>query len=446
MASTTPGRREKEDTVLTGDPVPLAATTVHSAPRRRRLLVWPFTAVACMAALAQISVGIAWWVDNLRAIPAYGDTLEYLYLSRVMRVDTVRTIFYPAVVRGASDVSSWLHAPMQLVLYLLQTAVTLAAVAWLVSSLWSIAARTPRGVRLRSVRPWPRRLLLLAVTLTIATTPMVTHYTESIMRDSLSASCLLLAVVAAIRVGVLRDVRVHTVLIGLLAATAAELNRIEKIGEVVPVVVLVLVGLLVLRRRTAGDAPGAGTRRIAGAAVALVALAVVPTATVLALDRHTQTARYGRAVRDDSLELRDLFVLHPYTPRILGEYLASPAAASVNHWSNAEDATGWDESRMVMAHPGLSRIYLDTSAAVLGFAVVLLVGYAALRMRMRVRPDMRIAVAVAALLLVVVLNSVLFTNYGPSFNVRYALPGYFIDEALLVWACALVLQRLHSLD
>jgi hypothetical protein len=438
MSTTAPPAVERAPAVAVAA-TPVAPRDAATVEEPLRPLARALFGLLGLAALVQIVVGAAWWVINLRAIPDYGDTKEYLFLAQVLRVDQFRTILYPGFLRGCNAIASFTHLPRAVVPNRLQPASAVAAVGYMVATLWRVSSNGARGERLARVRPWTRRLLIAAITLALATTPLTVHYADTILRDSLATSCLVAALAALIRIGVLGDVRVRTVLIGLAAAVSAELNRVDKVGAILPAIAVLFAGVVllrVLRRRAAGAQWRTGRQ-----AAALVVLAVVPVAAVLAVDHATQTANYGRGDRDLSTAVTGRFVWMPDTPREFAVYAASPLTYPYDHVSRYDSATVWDDTRMAMAHPHATDIYLKVSFGVLGVVVLLTLLWA---VRVLPRRSGRSFAAASVLLVAVLANSVLFANYMTSVNVRYALPAYVIDYVLLAWAALLAVDSLRS--
>jgi hypothetical protein len=446
----------------------------------------------------QAVVGLVWWVVDLATVPAYGDTSEYLALAGTLRVDTFRTLAYPLLVRLSADTAARTGLPLQVPLYLLQTAVVVAA-AW-----YAVRSFAPRLSRAR----------VAGATAFVAASPLVLHYAVSLLSDSLAGSLLVVALAALGRVLVHGDRRVRTA-VALAGATAgATLVRAEKGTVLLAIVALVLVGLLAVHwRRTRHRRPGTPLRAVAGLVVLSV---VVPAIGATVLNHATQTADYGRprlglvSVAMSSVvwphlsEIRDqlparareaispedaaafdstMNAVLPMTKRmqdldgggdaITGAAIraalrcCAPAVAGTLATHSAEYAvapllfakdglpatlpgapapvaggapTLWDVSRMAAAHPGLTRGYLWVSWA----ATALLVGAGLLRWR---RAGAARAVAPRALGAVVliawlgtVVNGVFFAAAGGADpNVRYAVANVMVlTAALVVWVLCTV--------
>ena len=278
---------------------------IGAAPSRGRTRARVALACVALAACPQIALGVAWWAANLGAIPAYGDTSEYLGLAQTQRVDEYRTVFYPAFLRGSEAVASWLHLSLPVVVYLIQTAVAGAAIWYLAATLWTLTQTTRIGERMTWISARARRLILATVTLFLLTLPLVAHFADTILPDSLAASFLVAALAALVRIAVIGDVRWRTIGLALLSVTAAEVARPEKIYVVVPVIAVTLVVVLLgaVRHRRRGPGAGASVRLRWRQRAALTVLVVVPVAVVVGVDHATQTADYGRPPLSPSVML-----------------------------------------------------------------------------------------------------------------------------------------------
>jgi hypothetical protein len=444
-------------------------------------------AVLGAAAAVQIVIGAVWWVVDLTALPSYGDTFEYLQLAQSLHVDAYRTILYPAMLHVADGASAQAHIPVQTVMYLVQTAVLVAACAFLVSTVWRVAALTAGWSRLAGVRPRTRRGILVFATAVTVTTPLGLHYADSVLADSLAASLTITSVAAVIRVAAGHRRLLAVTLCTVPVAAAAELMRSEKLYLVVAVCAITLIGIVAVRPR----------RWLARSAALLVVL-VVPAAIVHEVDAATQTANYGRApltldtvlfdrsvwprleqIRptlsptlqavitpqlarqfdedpngESAMILRleaadggrDVYV-HDVTlaalrccwPAITGDtaldglkYAAPQVTTAIEWMLQSPTPTPYDIDKMAAAHPRLTSAFL-WSSIVLFFAVLLPLSLlAAVRARGRLRGAAGAAAGVIAC--TVLVNAVMFAMLSAQpANIRYSLPAYLLLQACAVW-------------
>jgi hypothetical protein len=270
-------------------------------------------AVSALAAV-QVIVGVVWWLANLTAVPAYGDTPEYLRLADELRVDGYRTLAYPLLVRLSSAVSEPLGVPLQVPVYLLQTAVA-AAAAWFL---------------VRTAAPAAARGVVAFVTAVVVTSPLVLHYATSVLSDSLAASAFVVALTGLARVLIDGDMARRTLAITVGAALAAALLRTEKAAVLLFLAIAVGVASIVARRRWARS----GGRWVPVAAVLVLAL---PALLGSAVNRATQTTDYGRPAAG-AVPAAVSRIVWPHLSDIRGD-LPSEVRAQIS----AEEAATFDD-------------------------------------------------------------------------------------------------------
>ena len=457
-------------------------------------------AAALVGYVCLVVIGIAWWIANLGTLPAYGDTTQYFQLAELLRVDQYRTLFYPLLLRGLQRIATPLNARIEVLVYLLQTAAALLSVACLGRAFWDVTAATGRFAFLARVSPMIRRLVIGAAAMAVFTAPLVNHFALSVMTDSLAASFTTAGVAALVRVAALGDTRPRTCILAWLAIAAASFMRAEKI-EVFALVLAVT--LVILAGRCATPLGSALPRRRWLRVIAVLAmLLLTPTAAVLALNRATQTADHGWPpltasvrlfVRTAWPRLADIRPLlsdetqavvseadaHRFdqnyneylslvprlrrsaggTDRLVNEISAaalrhrgfdvaiSTAAGAFRYAApmiaypldlavGALTASEWTDERMSMAHPTLTRAYLVIATTLLVAVQLPLFLLALVR---RQGHDPRITFAAGLTVGLALVNAALYTMGNGLQNVRYALPGFVLVYAVIVWANAAVL-------
>ncbi|HSP96975.1 MAG TPA: hypothetical protein VL049_06985 [Candidatus Dormibacteraeota bacterium] len=437
---------------------------------------------------------------NLNAIPAYGDTAQYFQLAESLHVDQYRTLFYPLLLRGLQAVASLLNARVELLVYIVQTAAALLSIACLGTALWEVTAASGRFAPLAAVPPASRRLVIGAAALVVFAEPLVNHFALSVMTDSLAASLTTVGVAALVRIAVLGDARLRTAIVAWLAIAGAGFMRAEKV-EVFAVVIAVTLAILAFRPQAGGEdsTPSRQRRRVLAT---LATLLLTPAVVVLGLNRATQTADYGWPpltvatrlfVRSAWPRLTDIRPLlsaeaqavvsaadaerfdrhyNEYLSLVLrlraaaggsdrlvdeisgvalrsrgGEialatgidalrYAAPMVAYPADLVVGAQSASNWTDSRMRMAHPSLTRAYLLIATAVLIAIQLPLLAFAVVRRGGR---DRRVQFAAWLTVGTALVNAALYAIGNGLQNVRYALPGYVLLYAVIVWANLAVL-------
>ncbi len=131
----------------------------------------------------QIGMGIWWMLQNMTVIPIFGDSTEYINLSQSLQLDEYRTILYPLILRGAIAIGNQIHVPFQILVYVVQTALSFASIYYLC---WDLFARDGKSVDWRQC---------LFYTLGIITIPIVNFLNLTILTDSLALSFMLVILV-----------------------------------------------------------------------------------------------------------------------------------------------------------------------------------------------------------------------------------------------------------
>jgi hypothetical protein len=231
--------------------------------------------VACLV-VTYLGVGVAWTSIDLGDLPPYGDTGEYIDLSRVLRVDQYRGILYPALLAVATR---WWGSfeldeePSALGVQLLQLGTCLLSLAYFLSVFVDMRSlRRARGRRLAAAATGVLFLLLFF-------DPLLAHFNLSIMPDGLALSASMVFCAALGDLGVRRSPPALSgalLLLGLLLAAGL---RVEK-GYVMLAtgVVTAAFWLATGRRHPAALPPG--LRRRATAALLVVSTGFVGAALV----------------------------------------------------------------------------------------------------------------------------------------------------------------------
>ena len=73
------------------------------ATRWLHIRKWLFL-VACAVMLMQIVCGVIWTVANYNTVPSFGDSGEYIKLSKTMALDEYRPVLYPLLIRMARSI------------------------------------------------------------------------------------------------------------------------------------------------------------------------------------------------------------------------------------------------------------------------------------------------------------------------------------------------------
>lgn len=133
----------------------------------------------------QILIGIIWMMKNIKTIPIFGDSTEYLNLSETLLLDEYRPVLYPLILRWVQRWGTITSRAYQVWLYLLQTAISFAAVFYGVTVLDRMIFRKRNFAK-------RRRFFQIFLSLYLITIPMMMFMNLSILTDSLATSMLVL--------------------------------------------------------------------------------------------------------------------------------------------------------------------------------------------------------------------------------------------------------------
>ena len=152
----------------------------------------------------QIGMGIGWLIQNITAIPCFGDSTEYINLSQSLQLDEYRTILYPLILRGAIAIGNRMHVPFQVLVYMGQILLSVGSIYYVC---WNLLSCEDKPADWRKC---------LFYSLGIMTIPVVNFLNLTLLTDSLALSFML---VILVQIGkVWKCEKLHAVDIGLLAA------------------------------------------------------------------------------------------------------------------------------------------------------------------------------------------------------------------------------------
>ena len=102
------------------------------------------TMAAAVLMTGQIFEGIRWMWCNITAIPAFGDSTEYINLSQTLILDEYRPILYPFLLRVLLAVIPE-RIPFQVFLYGIQTAVSFVSIFYGIIMIDRVVLKTRGG-------------------------------------------------------------------------------------------------------------------------------------------------------------------------------------------------------------------------------------------------------------------------------------------------------------
>ena len=138
-----------------------------------------FLIAVCIIMYIQIVSGILWIVANIGNVPPFGDSDEYLELSRTFAPDEYRPILFPIILRMVQNAAAVINIPYQTLLYIIQLIVSFCAIYCAVRYISRSAGYNP-GI-----------LVKLYITTYVWSLPMILWFNCTVLTDSLSLSALI---------------------------------------------------------------------------------------------------------------------------------------------------------------------------------------------------------------------------------------------------------------
>ena len=440
-----------------------------------------------LGAIGVLGLGVAWMIANAAVVPGYGDTKEYLALSRTLQVDPYRTVLYPTVLRlcgvvqGDGPPSPGLVYAVQLAMVVVSTTLFTLALA---DSLGFFGARRRDTIA-----------AVLAATALTVTNPLIAHFAFSLMTDSLASSfcmafigSLALAIgdgvwarsrrgvwagVAAVCLALLASIRVEKLYVsaGLVVVAAVWLVRTRpparaalaspRVLVVAALFVAALSAVALLNRATQIPNPRRAPLALSDLAFNRVvwprlarvypylspaAQAQIPFAAAVRFDAHNNNvARFRNELLARSPDNQRLFdeitvtTLRTFPFAVLGRTVFDVTKYALPNLAFPLEcatvlpqsiATNWTLSRMSEAHSRLTRVVLVGAEAFFLIVQLPLALAAALAWRRSPRRSHPIVWLTGAVILI---NALLFgMGAGQDANIRYALPAYTMTHAAVV--------------
>lgn len=166
----------------------------------------------------QIVLSILWVVFNYNTIPTFGDSPEYINLSKVLIVDEYRTILYPFLISVTAKVESLLGIKYVYILYLVQSILSFACIDYFVKSIYNLL-----GIKEKKL------IDILFLDVYILSIPMITYMNFSILTDSIALSMMLIIVTQCVRIFYSKSMQIKDVIILFVSYCLESMIRADRI-------------------------------------------------------------------------------------------------------------------------------------------------------------------------------------------------------------------------
>ena len=181
----------------------------------------------------QIILSIIWMICNVNNIPSFGDSPEYINLSKTLVVDEYRTILYPALLNVAIKMENIVKIPFHIIMFVGQTGVCFVCIYYVVKSLYFIMGKEE-----------PHLCKKIFYSLYILSIPMITFMNFSILTDSIALSMLLIIIIQCARIYNMEGFRwkeIVLLFIGYLVESMIRADRIYSCGLFIAVFTIIIL-------------------------------------------------------------------------------------------------------------------------------------------------------------------------------------------------------------
>lgn len=240
----------------------------------------------------QIVLGIVWVIINLKYIPEFGDTGEYVMRSQTLTGTEIRTVFYPLVIRICSEIGNVLNIEYQIIIYIIQLTMAFFSIKFFLKVIGECTQN--------SNTKWND----ITYTIFFLTIPQVMGFHLSILTDSLAFSALLLVVAYGIRWMDKHALQWKDIIICTLAVTLNMLLRYERMVLCCGFFLLLLCGGGVFKAKS--NIKSIIKLLIAVCIVPIIITFIINSFTVIPTERHEETAsilliaKFGRGELEDN--------------------------------------------------------------------------------------------------------------------------------------------------
>lgn len=272
--------------------------------KKGKLFAKMILTVAVILMSVQILTGMIWMFKNITAIPAFGDSGEYLNLSQTLELDEYRPVMYPLILRFVCSATPLLGIPYQTCMYILQTLVCFVSLYYGLSVIDHVLSGDPvfSGNRLRQGAVVSQELNSLSarnrgthrcvrtfLALYLMTIPMITFMNFCILTDSLAVSMLVVFLSSLIIMCSREQVSPGNYVLMALSLIVESLLRADRLYSCLLLAVIAFLVKILRMREEKRE------RRRAIAAMLCVCLSVV--AIVRGVSAVTQTPGLNGRVR-----------------------------------------------------------------------------------------------------------------------------------------------------
>lgn len=184
----------------------------------------------------QIVIGFIWMFFNIRTVSLFGDTQEYIELSKSLKIDTARTIGFPFLLKLILKMGEFTKISYQIILYIFQLLVQFIGINYFINTIC--------------------KLLHLSISLSkkifvsmyLSTIPMLIFLCFSVLTDSIANTMTICFLAAINAICLMKNEKKQDYIIFVVSYIIAGLFRPEKRYELLCLAILILIFLAVRKK------------------------------------------------------------------------------------------------------------------------------------------------------------------------------------------------------
>lgn len=438
--------------------------------------------IFAFAVLIQIAISFIWIFQNITAVPQYGDTSEYLNLSKTLELDKFRTILFPLLLKWVIFASSHLNFPYPIALYIIQMAVSFISLVYL----FNIMFKCCKGFA-------KNQSIVLFSSLFVFSNPLIAHFNLSVLSDSLALSFTVFFLASLINFWTSKKISPLNLFLVFGFYVLMSLTRPER--KLLGIALIILIILFELLKNRKIKSYRIIKKSICVFLTAITAFAIIGVANNLtqsaAPNREqptlyksafeftvgsriakvypylpssiknvisykdavtSNTVVYNKILNHDKGNPSKIFKIAEiaflkFYPEITGGFLlnvckniVSPFCYAFNFLLN-DGNINWTRTRMSMAHPRLTTIY-DIYSKLLFLIIAITAIFGLIRKKI-VRCLQKSSIQISVIF--ILLFSIFFTAVSDiGFHIRYALPVFTVLVVLTSLFAALTVLPLKN--
>ncbi|MDF2881123.1 MAG: hypothetical protein K0R54_1680 [Clostridiaceae bacterium] len=234
--------------------------------------------------LFQIILGIVWMFRNINCIQNFGDTPEYLELSRTLKFDDYRMILYPYLLNWFSAFGSIVGVSQNIVIYIFQTLMSLGSIIYFLFTFFNIVKLRIISFNISKYKYWA---MILFISFCVLTIPVVTQFNFSILTDSLALSFLIVSITCLLNIMVIQNNKMYTYILLCISMLIQFQLRAERVYVFILLIVTSFLFYVLTNKKSKKDS-------FKSTALIIISFFVALSINYLINSKTQQPGLYGR--------------------------------------------------------------------------------------------------------------------------------------------------------